>query len=320
MRLAAVMAAALALGAAVPAAVAQEPSEKIALKRPFRGQEVAISGDLYLPPGNTRVPAMIVHHGSGGISDSRERRYARELVKMGVAALVLDSFTARKISSTVSKQDALSSNEMMGDAFAALQALAAHARIDGKRVGIVGFSKGGSVALLAAHEAKAAKVSPRGLRFALHVPFYPACVNHYYRPKITGAPIYLLLGEADTYIGVGPCREYAAILKAGGARIETVLFPGARHGFDGASSYSVATGENWSRCVFVEQPDGSWKERTSGAVTNDTRGRRIEAGYRQALARCRTLGVEGGPDAEARAKAMSLLKSYVQRHLLEKRP
>jgi dienelactone hydrolase len=145
-------------------------------------------------------------------------------------------------------------------------------------------------------------------------------VNHYYRPRTTGAPIYLLLGEADTYIGVGPCREYADILKASGARIETVLFPGAKHGFDSGKAYRVATGENWSKCVFVEQPNRSWKERTSGAVTNEPSGKRIEAGYRQALAKCRTLGVEGGPDADARAKAMDLLKSYVQRHLLEKQP
>lgn len=318
MRLAAVMAIALALGAALPAAVAQEPYERIAVKRSFKGGSVTVTGDLYLPPGNAKVPAMIVHHGSGGISDSRERRYARALVNMGVAVLVLDSFTARKVSSTVSNQESVSSFDMMGDAFAALKLLAAHARIDGKRVGIVDFSKGGSVALLAAHEAKAAKEAPQGLRFALHVPFYPACVNHYYRPRSTGAPIYLLLGEADTYVGVGPCREYAAIMKAQGARIETALFPGAKHGFDGGSAYSVATGENWSRCVFVEQPDRSWKERTSGAVTNEPSGKRIEAGYRQALAKCRTLGVEGAPNADAKAKAMDLLKSYVQRHLLEK--
>ena len=33
-----------------------------------------------------------------------------------------------------------------------------------------------------------------------------------------------------------------------------------------------------------------------------------------------TLGVEGGPNATAKAKAMTDLKTYVQRHLLEKQP
>jgi dienelactone hydrolase len=246
----------------------------------------------------------------------RERRYARELGKLGVATMVLDSFKGRGVSSTVRDQAALSSFEMLEDAFAALEALARQPQIDTTRVGIVGFSKGGSVALLAAHERRAARSLPDGLRFALHVPFYPACTNHYHKPKSTGAPIYLLLGGADTYVGVAPCQEYAAALQAEGASIETTVFPGARHGFDGPSAYQHPQGENWSRCVFVEQPDGTWKERTSAITTNAADGKRIEAGYRQALARCRTYGVSGGPDEAAKVKSMAALKSYVQRHLL----
>jgi dienelactone hydrolase len=310
----------LLLAAVCAPAEAQDVRERIAIKQTFKGKAITITGELFLPPGAAKVPAMIVHHGSGGVSDERERRYARELVQLGVVTLVLDSFKGRGVTSTVSDQAAVSTNDMLGDAFAALKALAGHARVDAARVGIVGFSKGGSVALLAGHEAKAAKEAPKGLRFALHVPFYPACVNHYYRPKSTGAPIYLMLGEADTYIGVGPCREYAAILRAEGARIEVVVFPGAMHGFDGGSAYRIATGENWSRCVFVEQPDGSWKERTSGVTTNGAGGKRIEAGYKQALGKCRTYGVSGGPNEAAKAKALADLKAYVQRHLVDKQP
>ena len=310
----------LLLAAGYAPAGAQDVRERIAIKQTFKGKAITITGELFLPPGVAKVPAMIVHHGSGGVSDERERRYARELVQLGVAALVLDSFKGRGVASTVRDQAAVSTNDMLGDAFAALKALAGHARVDAARVGIVGFSKGGSVALLAASEARAAKALPEGLRFALHVPFYPACVNHHYKPKTTAAPIYLLLGGADTYVGVAPCQEYAATLKAEGARIETVVFPGAMHGFDGGSTYRAASGENWSRCVFMEQPDGSWKERTSGRTTNDTSGKRIEAGYRQALAKCQTYGVSGGPNAAAKAKSMAELKTYVRRHLLEKQP
>jgi dienelactone hydrolase len=302
-------------GLSLPAQ-AQEAREKITIERTFKGKTITITGELYLPPGDAKVPAMIVHHGSGGITDARERRYARELVKMGVAALVLDSFKGRGVTSTVRDQSAVSTNDMLGDAFDALKILAGHARIDGARVGIMGFSKGGSVALLAAHEVRAAPALPAGLRFALHVPFYPACVTHHYKPKSTGAPIYLLLGSADTYVGVAPCQEYAAALKAEGARIETVVYQGAMHGFDGGSAYQNPQGENYSRCIFVQQPDGMWKERVSGAVTNDASGKRIEAGYKQALAKCRTLGVSGGPNEAAKAKAMADLKAYVQRHLL----
>jgi dienelactone hydrolase len=291
--------------------------EQLSFARDHRGKQVTISGELHLPPGAGKVPAMLIHHGSGGVSPTREGRYAREMVELGVGALVLNSFAGRGVSSTVRDQMAVTAMEMLGDAYAALGALAEHPRIDGGRIGIVGFSKGGSVALLAAHERHAARLLPRGPRFALHVAFYPACTSHYRQPKTTGAPIYLLLGGADTYAGVEPCQEYAAALKAQGARVEVVVYPGAPHGFDGGQAYQIAEGENYRHCVFQEQPDGRWKERTSGLITNDSTGKRIEASYRQALAKCRTLGVSGGPNAAAKAKSMIDLKSYVQRHLLE---
>jgi len=310
----------VAVAAGCALAQAQGASDRISIAQTFKGKAITITGELFLPPGGARVPAMIIHHGSGGVSDQRERGYARELVKLGVAALVLDSFTGRGVASTVSDQAAVSTNDMLGDAFAALKVLAGHARIDAARVGIVGFSKGGSVALLAAHEARAGKALPAGLRFALHVPFYPACVTHHYKPKTTGAPIYLLLAGADTYVGVAPCQEYAAALKAEGARIETTVFPGAMHGFDGGSAYKIAQGENYSRCIFAQQPDGTWKERTGSLTTNNASGKPIEAAYKQALAKCRTYGVSGGPNPAAKTKAMTDLKAYVQRHLLEKQP
>ena len=246
-------------------------------------------------------------------------RYARELVQLGLATFVIDSFKPRGITSTVQDQSSVTANEMLADAFAALQALAAHPRIDGRRIGITGFSKGGTVALLAAHETRAARALPAGLRFALHVPFYPWCGTQHYKPKTTGAPIYMLLGAADTYAGVEPCQRYAEMLKAQGATIEVVVYPDAAHGFDGGRAYQVARGENMSRCVFVQQADGSWTETLSGITTNDSKGQRIEDAYRQALAHCRTYGVSGGPNEAARAKSMQALKTYVQRHLMQGR-
>jgi dienelactone hydrolase len=139
----------------------------------------------------------------------------------------------------------------------------------------------------------------------------------YLKPKMTAAPIYLLLGGADTYVGVEPCQEYAAALKSAGARIEVTVYPGAPHGFDGSRSYQVARGENYSGCIFAQQADGTWKERTSGITTMDSNGRPIEGAGKKAMAVCRTHGVSGGPNAAAKTKSMADLKSYVQRHLID---
>ncbi len=309
----------LLVPAATALAAGQLTREELSFPREYRGKQATIIAELQLPRGTGKVPAMIIHHGSGGVAAEREGRYAREMVNVGVAALVIDSFKGRGIVSTVKDQSAVSAQEMADDAFAALRLLASHPRIASDRVGILGFSKGATAALLTALERRAKRALPDGLRFAVHVSLYPSCDSHYYRPKSTGSPIYLLLGGADTYAGVGPCQEYATALKAEGAAIDVTVYPGAPHGFDMERSYRVPKGENWSRCVFVEQPDGSWKERTSGVVTHDSSGQRIEAGYRRALAVCRSYGVSGGPNEAARTKTMTALRSYLYKHLLEGR-
>jgi dienelactone hydrolase len=308
---------ALLLASVCSPALAQAKSEQLSFPQDYRGKPITVRGELFLPPGADKVPALLIHHGSGGVSEARELRYAREIVKMGVATFVIDSFKPRGVTSTVKDQSTVTANDMLADEFAALRALASHARIDGKRVGVMGFSKGGTAALLAAHEGRAARALPEGQRFALHVPFYPSCITQHYKPKSTGAPIYMLLGGADTYAGYRPCEDYAAALKAEGARVEVTTYPGAKHGFDSTQAYDLPEGENYSRCLFNQQPDGSWKERTSGITTVDAKGQRLEEANKKALAACRTLGVSGGPDPEAKAKAMAALKSYVQRHLLD---
>lgn len=289
----------------------------LGIARQHRGAAVEVTATLMLPAGAGRVPAMVIHHGSGGVSEAREWAYAREMAKLGVAALVIDSFTARGVRSTVRDQSTVTTYDMTGDAFAALARLAEHPRIDARRIGIMGFSKGGTVAVQTALARRAARALPEGPRFALHVAVYPGCTSHDYQPRTTGAPVLMLLGGADTYVGVAPCTEYAEKIRSAGGSVEVKVYPGAKHGFDGVRDYSDAQGENWSGCLFEEQADHSWRERTSGKVTF-ANGRQVAEGHRAALAACRRYGVSGGPDPAAKAAAMADLTAAVRRHLLDK--
>ena len=296
---------------------AAQQTETISFESRQKGKPVQITANIHWPAAQGVVPALVIHHGSGGVSDIREVRYAREMAAMGVAGVVIDSFRPRGVTSTVQDQSAVTGADFNLDALAALKALGANSRIDPRRIGITGFSKGGTSTLMAAHERQVTAAGvPAGLRYALHVPFYPSCSAQYFKPQTTGAPIYMMLGGGDTYVGFEPCQTYAEALRAAGASVEVTVYPGAMHGFDAGRAYFDPQGENYAKCVFQQQSDGSWIERTSGVTTIGTDGKPIASAMSRALAACRTLGVSGGAQDAAAKQSVETLKGYVRRHLL----
>jgi len=279
-----------------------------------KGQAVELKGELILPrEAKGPVPAMLVLHGSGGLTSGREHAYAEILNTMGVAAIIPDHFGGRGVVSTVVDQQAVLSIEMTEDAFLLLQRFAADPRLDARRIGIVGFSKGGTVALDTALRRHADRFLPGGPRFALHLPFYPSCASQPRNFATTGAPILLQSGADDTYVGWEVCRDFVARLAEAGGDVRQIVHSGAKHGWDGDRAYKIARGENYSRCIFAEQADGSWTETSSGRRIADTGGRPIPEGFAAALQDCRTHGVEGGPNPAVRARAIAEMQAAVAR-------
>jgi dienelactone hydrolase len=197
------------------------------------GAAVTLYGFLYRPARAAGlVPAMVVAHGSGGILPGRERDWAARLVAAGVAALVVDSFGPRGIGGTAEDQSRLPLAASVADHFAALGALASVPGIDPARIGIMGFSKGGQIALYTALEPfrRAGGVGDR--RFVLHVALYPSCSLPYMAERTTGAPLLFLLGGADDYTPAAHCDRYAEYFRAKGSAVSLHTLPGAHHGFD----------------------------------------------------------------------------------------
>ena len=263
---------------------------------------------------------MVIHHGSSGVGQ-REKGLARELAAMGVAGVVIESFGPRGVSSTTRDQNAVNAADFNQDAIRALITLGQDKRIDQSKIGIMGLSKGGTTTIVTSYERlmSASGVAP-GLRYALHVAFYPACPVQYWKPQTTGAPIYMLLGGADTYVGVEPCQTYAERMRATGAQVEVQIYPNAAHGFDGTGApWFDKQGENYSQCVFQQQADGSWIERKSGIRISSAEAQdnpSMAPSAKAAFDGCRTLGISGGPNEAARAQSLADLKLYVRRHLL----
>lgn len=288
--------------------------EVISVDSLAKGKPVSVPVEVFIPDGAAeRAAAMVILHGSGGVTDQREYGYAREFTKMGVVSVIPDSFTPRGVKSTVADQAAVPSLEMAGDIMRILAAVAKHPRIDPARIGVVGFSKGGTAALQVALAAQAERHTPGGPRFALHVAFYPACDTQYLNVTTTGAPVRVLIGERDTYVGSKPCLDYVAKIKAGGGDIAATVYPQAEHDWDkGTKAWNNSAGENYSKCVFIEQPDRSWVEQTSGVTIIAAGGKPVSGARDQAYAKCRTSGVAGGPHEATRVQSLADLQAFMQ--------
>lgn len=194
--------------------------------------KVAISGILSFPETmKAAVPAVVILHGSSGVNPG-EMVWAQRLNSMGFASFVVDSFTGRGIANTEADQTQLSMTANIADAYLALRLLAANPHIDKRKIGVMGFSRGGIAALYSALEPFRRAVIDDDLRFAAHVAFYPGCGMNYKSAHLDGAPILMLLGGKDNYTPAAPCVEYAEDLRMLGAQITVKTYPDAYHGFD----------------------------------------------------------------------------------------
>jgi dienelactone hydrolase len=197
------------------------------------GKPTTIAGELRLPRlGTDRIPAVVIVHGSGGIMGN-EDRWSRELNDMGVATFVLDGFTGRGITNTAYDQSQLGNLTMIYDAYRALELLAKHPRIDATRIGILGGSRGGRVALYASLKRFQRAYGPAANEFAVYLAFYAPCYTTYLEDTdLADRPIRLFHGSADDYTPAAPCRSYVERLRRAGKNVQLTEYAGAYHLFD----------------------------------------------------------------------------------------
>ena len=188
-------------------------------------------------------PAMVLMHGCGGVFGrgallaERYTELASRLAELGVQALVVDSLTPRgerELCTQRTGQRKVTQLQRRRDALGALQWLAAQPGVDVTRLGLLGWSNGGST-VLAATNLGHAEVARAAVKPSLAVAFYPGCEAERERGYQPVAPLLMLLGEADDWTPAGPCKDLAATAR-GATPVQWHSFEGAHHGFDGTAA------------------------------------------------------------------------------------
>lgn len=224
--------------------------------RPLReqGQPTVVHGVLRLPPGDARVPGVLLLHGCGGIG-SGETAWARWLRDRGHATLIVNAFSGRGIASVCHGTHALNVASSLADVAAAAQALARHPRVDASRLAVLGFSTGGRAALWSAH-ARLREAHGDSLRFAAHIAFYPdACMVRLADAPDAGTTIRVLHGSDDDWTPIDACAAMVGRWRDAGADAALLAYEGAPHGFDhpDLAARRVPTIVNLGGCRFAER-------------------------------------------------------------------
>jgi carboxymethylenebutenolidase len=190
-------------------------------------------------------PGVVVIHDVWGLS-AHYRDLARRLAGDGFAALAVNLYRRTpepKITDPGAWIRALSDPQVIDDVQSAVDLLAAHASVAGRRIGVVGFCMGGTYTIHAA-------ASCRGVSAA--VPFYgmlshehgllapppgesldPACKP---RSPLDAArsvrcPLLGCFGAEDPFIPTADVRRFDELLDASGQPHEVIVYPGAGHAF-----------------------------------------------------------------------------------------
>ena len=250
------------------------PNEFISIKDgSYKKSPVNIDALIVYPKkGERPFPVLVYNHASGGASlFSNEwfrfnRQTAEHLLKNGIAVMFVDNFNGRSVLSTSADQSQVSTYSFYIDAFMTLEYLSKDPKINIKKVGITGWSRGGMNSLAISEKRIRDALISKDLYYAASLPRSVECyqAGFFKNPQpIKETKIWMVNGEIDDASKAELCEEFGKKLKANGADIKVTTKKGWGHGFE--ANYEAeyeADQEKWHECppYYIEDDGMANKE------------------------------------------------------------
>ncbi len=248
----------------------QTISDTAFLRGHGNGKAVTLAGELRLPPGDGRLPLVVLMHGSSGVG-ANVPHWQREFNAKGIATFTIDGLTGRGLTRVGDNQATLGRLNYILDIYRSLEVLANHPRIDPEKVVMMGFSRGGQAALYASLDRFRALWNRSGIDFAAYVAFYPDCAITFREDdRVSDKPIRIFHGAADDYNPLASCQAYAERLRTAGADVAITDYAEAHHGFDNPYApdppASTRADQSVAGCRIVENAGGVLVNEATGHV------------------------------------------------------
>ena len=245
------------------------PNEFMSLKDgSYKKSPVNIDALMVFPKkGEGPFPVLVINHASGGaFLFSNEwfkfdRLMARQLLKKKIAVMFVDNFNGRSVVRADEDQSQVSTYSFYIDAFMTLEYLSKDPRVNIKKVGITGWSRGGMNSLAIAETRIRDALISKDLYYAASLPRSTECrqSGFFRNPQpIPETKILMVNGEIDEASHAHICEEYGEKMKANGADIVVKTKRGWGHGFTANYSAEFEAGQEiWHNCPeYYTEDDG----------------------------------------------------------------
>lgn len=197
----------------------------------FSSSGVPVRIDSFIPIGGSRFPAVIALHGSGGFHEGFANDPARLLASNGFAVFILHYF--ERTGTSWADRTTIERNfpVWMSVVKDAITHIGMSPSVDRRRIGLLGFSLGGYLAV---------SVAATDARVKAVVEFFGGLPNELATNVHAMPPILILHGDADRVVPVTEAHKLEDVLKRTGSTYAIKIYSGVGHGFSGLTMFDSA--------------------------------------------------------------------------------